>query len=197
MYKQTWDLTTGAMHSIDYIFKNFGVPNNMVEIGVYEGVTSATTSDKYTQYNPNFKIYGIDPHSTSDDVLEDMKQLQSNCLYNYSISKYKNIEYINKKSEDGLIDLINRQIPVEFIYVDGDHKASTVLSDLVLSFKLLVPGGVILCDDATHWKYKDKNGTMAAQMSPRMAVETFIMCNWDKIEIVPLTTVSQVAFKKL
>lgn len=197
MYRTTWTMPFDTMTNIDYIFSRLGVPHNMVEIGTYEGYTSVCVSDKYTEYNPNFKIYAIDPHEGSIDMSENFDEIKSNFLYNISISKYKNIEYIDKKSEDGLLELINKNVPVEFIYIDGDHRASTVLSDLVLSFKLLIKGGIILCDDATDWKYTDKNGTTASQMSPRMAIETFIMCNWDKIEIVRLPNMSQTGFLKL
>ena len=67
---------------------------------------------------------------------------------------------------------------------------------LVLSFDILAPGGMIVCDDSISWKYKDKNGNEDPQMSPRMAVESFIMCNWSKIEPFSLPSGHQTAFIK-
>ena len=108
----------------------------------------------------------------------------------------KNITYIPKHSTDGLIELINDNVQAELIYIDGDHKASEVLADLVLSWKLLRVGGVILCDDTTTWRYTDKNGTQSAQMSVRMAVEMFIQCNWQKLNILSLPDGTPTAFIK-
>ena len=68
--------------------------------------------------------------------------------------------------------------------------------DIVLSFDILAPGGMIVCDDSVSWKYRDKRGNEDPQMSPRMAVESFIMCNWSKIEPFGLPSGHQTAFIK-
>jgi cephalosporin hydroxylase len=128
---------------------------------------------------------------------EDPVVIQSNFAHNLSVNENKNVKYIRKYSEDGLIDLINQGVKAHFIYIDGDHRASGVLTDLVLAWKLLVPGGVMLCDDATIWQYKDKNGTVSPQMSPRMAIEMFIQCNWDKVKPIKLPDAWQTGFMKL
>ena len=190
-------MTPNAMTNIGHIINKNGVPNTIIEIGAYEGHTTVTMSDLLTPYNANLKIYAIDPHVGSVEILEDPEVLHNNFLHNINVCKHKNIEYLRKHSEDGLIDLINRGVKAEFIYVDGDHRAPTVLTDLVLSFKLLVKGGIMLCDDATDWKYVDKNGTASAQMSPRLAIEMFIACNWHNIEIITLPNMGQTAFRKI
>lgn len=190
-------MTPNNMVNIDHIIRSNGVPNTIVEIGCYEGHTTVTMSDRFTEYNPNLKIYAIDPHVGSVEIEEDPEYIHNNFMHNIGISKYRNIEYIRKHSEDGLIDLLNMGVQPEFIFVDGDHHAGTVITDLALSFKLIKQGGIILCDDATDWKYIDKAGTASAQMSPRLAIESFIACNWHKIEIIRLPNMSQTAFRKL
>ena len=150
MYKVTWDMTPNAMTNIGHIINKNGVPNTIIEIGAYEGHTTVTMSDLLTPYNQNLKIYAIDPHIGSVEILEDPEDLHNNFLHNINECKHKNIEYLRKYSEDGLIELINRGVKAEFIYVDGDHRAPTVLTDLVLSFKLLVKGGIMLCLSLIH-----------------------------------------------
>jgi len=196
-YKVTWDMTPNAMQNIDHIIRSNGIPNTIIEVGVYEGHTTFTMSDLYSQYNTNLKIYGIDPHVGSIEILEDPETLHNNFIHNMNECKQKNVEYIRKYSEDGLIDLINRGVKAEFIYIDGDHTASTVITDLVLCWKLLVTGGIMLCDDTGDWKYTDKNGTSSVQMSPRLAVESFITCNWHKLEIIRIPNMGQTAFRKI
>lgn len=188
----------GSSANITHIIENFGIPGIMVEVGVYEGVNAFSLVDAIVPARSDFKLYAIDPHVGSIDMKEDPEMIYNNFMYNFNQCVHnKNVEYIRKPSEDALIDLYNRSISPEFIYIDGDHRATTVLSDLVLSFKILQVGGVILCDDATDWRYTDKNGTSSVQMSPRLAIETFIACYWDRIKIVPLPQYNQTAFKKL
>ncbi len=79
----------------------------------------------------------------------------------------------------------------------GAHTADVVLQDLVLSWNILKKGGVILCDDSGgSWMFADKNGYKPVQKSPRLAVENFIQCFWDKIEIIDLPNNWQTAFRR-
>lgn len=187
----------GAKQNLAYIINKFGIPNTIVEIGVFEGGTTFWMSNAIGDLNPNLKIYAIDPHVGSSDMSEDPNVTYANFVGNLDENKNKNVQYIRKFSEDGLIDLINDGVHAQIVYVDGDHKAGEVLTDLVLAFKILVAGGVMLCDDAVDWQYTDKNGTTSAQMSPRMAIETFMMCNWHKIKPLALPNTGQTAFIKL
>jgi len=199
MYKFTMDFNMGrgAMANLSDIFNNYGVPNTVIEIGVFEGSTTFWLSDNLTPHNPNLKIYAIDPHVGSNDMTEDFDDVRNNFINNLLVNQNKNVEYVQKHSKDGLMELINKGVKAQVIYVDGDHKASEVLTDLVLSWQLLQVGGIILCDDTTTWRYTDKNGTQSAQMSVRMAVEMFIQCNWHKVRLLNLSDGSQTAFMKL
>lgn len=199
MYKFTMDFNCGrgAITNIANFVQTYGVPNTVIEIGVFEGSTTFWLADQLTPHNANLKIYAVDPHVGSNDMTEDFNIVQENFAHNLIECRNKNVTYIRKHSQDGLLDLINQGVKAELIYVDGDHKASEVLTDLVLSWKLLQIGGIILCDDTTTWRYTDKNGTESAQMSVRMAVEMFIQCNWHKLRILSLPDGTQTAFMKI
>lgn len=180
--------------NIDHIFSVYGVPPTTLEIGVYVGGTTTWLID-----NPNYDSfhhnhYCIDPFDQSDDVGEDLNQIYD--VFQQRLSSCHNaskVTHLRKKSFDGLIQLHNEGISPQFIYIDGDHKSATVLQDLVLSFELIPVGGTILCDD-TSWKYDKNDG---AQYSPRMAIEMFISCNWDRITMIDLPHSGQTAFMKI
>jgi predicted O-methyltransferase YrrM len=208
MYNITWDtnysnpdivstMTGGAKTNIDFLMSLFGLPSSIIEVGCFEGNTTLWMSDNITPLNPNLKIYSIDPHKGSIDMLEDGEEIHNRFVSNLELNTHKNIEYIRKDSDVGLIELYNRNVKAELIYIDGDHRSDTVLSDLVLSFKLLHTGGVILCDDTGDWQYEDKNKTKAVQMSPRLAVEMFIACNWQNIRPIVLPNAGQTAIQKI
>lgn len=198
MYKYTYDFNVngGSFQNLNFIFSNFGVPNTFIEIGIFEGATTFHVSDTYTPFNKNLKIFAIDPHMGSIDMLEEADTVAKYFTHNLAINKHKNIEYIRKPSTKGLIDLINRNQTAEVIYIDGDHRADQVLTDLILSWQILVVGGIILCDDTGSWKYTDTNGSVSAQMSPRMGVEFFIQAFWHKLTVIKLPNNSQTAILK-
>lgn len=62
----------------------------------------------------------------------------------------------------------------DFIYVDGGHDAANALQDLALSWRLLRPGGVFICDDY-QWEHPH-----LARL-PRVAIDAFFSCrgDWD------------------
>lgn len=178
--------------SVEWLIRMFGVPKTVIEIGVFEGHTTFNMTNMLAQRLPEYKHYAIDPHEESDDIEEDVvanagKTFRSN-LEEF---KYKdNIEYIPEYSWNGLMDLYNRGVKADLIYIDGDHRAATVMEDLVLAFKLIDKGGVILCDDCVAW-YNEK-----LQNTPKLAVDAFIHCYWDKIEMLRLPHGCQIAFRK-
>jgi len=192
MYKFTWDFnfdkTGGAKASITSLVNAYGIPSTIVEIGSFEGMTTFWMNDELGKLNPDLKIYSIDPHSGSIDMSDNFEIVVENYHYNMQVCENNKITHINKKSKHRLVDLINQQVEAELIYIDGDHTAGAVLTDLVLSWQILKLGGVILCDDTVTWKYQDKDVTCASQMSPRLAVET---------QILPLPNSTQTAFRKI
>ena len=183
--------------NISFIFKEYGVPDTMVEIGCYEGITTCWAADLGRIHNDKFKIYAIDPHTTlNDNHAFDFATIKR--TFEYNLSKcVGNISYINKYSYEALTELIVAKEKAEFIFVDGDHTSAAVLEDMVLSWRLLPVGGVMLCDDSIGWKLVDEHGSAPVQLSTRMGIEMFIQAYWHKINLIHLPDSFQVAFEKL
>lgn len=184
--------------SISTIVDKIGIPKTVIEIGVFQGYFTFNMTSLAVTSVPSYKHYAIDPFTSSPDLSNDVienafKVFQQN-LINFSYSNH--IEFIRKKSWNGLIDLINRGVKADLIYIDGDHMASTVLKDLVLGYELLNINGVMLCDDSVAWVHTEKNGLKPNDYSPKLAVDSFIHCNWNKIEPIILPNGWQTAFIK-
>ena len=200
MSEQIYDLDPQGLklNNFEFIFSNFGLPSKIVEIGSYAGKTTGYLVGSVASKVPDLQYIAIDPYDTSLDVKEDLQKVYEVFISNLDNFKFKNnIKLYRETSTSGLIRLFNEGFKPQLIYIDGDHTAGTVLSDLILSFEILDTGGMIVCDDSTDWKYKDVNGVTDPQMSPRMAVESFIMCNWSKLKIIVLPYGTQTAFIKL
>ncbi len=179
---------------------NFDI-NIVVELGVFQGYFTFNMTHMMAPNKPNYTHYAIDPFETSEDLDSDVIADALDCFEsNLQNSELRdNIIFIRNTSHGGLYYLKARCVQADLIYIDGSHMASDVLQDLVLSWNILKKGGVILCDDsAGSWMYADKEtGYKPVQKSPRLAVENFIQCFWDKIEIIDLPNNWQTAFRKI
>ena len=80
--------------------------------------------------------------------------------FNGKVIKYKTT------STEFLIN--NRETMYDFIYIDGDHTANTVIADAVLSWDLLKVGGIMAFDDY-EWIHPDGD-----QYAPRKAIDSFL-----------------------
>lgn len=68
--------------------------------------------------------------------------------------------------------------PFDLIYVDGNHRATGVLEDLVLSWRLLAPGGLLVADDY-EWAPE-----RALSERPQMAIDLFVRVFGEELEVV-------------
>ena len=167
------------------------VPKVTIEIGVFEGETTFNITNLLSERNPDYRHYAIDPFSASEnlrqEVVDDVK-----LTFKKNMLGFPQVELIEKNSFEGLLELHWRAIKADFIYVDGSHFAKDVLSDAVFGFELLNIGGVMLFDDAVSWRYGEH-----IQDSPKVAVDAFIQCNWNRLRVLEMPGGYQTAIKRL
>lgn len=185
--------------TVHTVITKTGFPKTVIELGVFQGYFTFNMTKFAIDNNVSDYIhYAIDPYSSSEDI--DKKLIsEAYDIFEKNLNIFpfsKNIEFLRKKSWDGMIELYNRGVKADLIYVDGDHRAAEVLDDMVLGFKLLRVGGAMICDDSVTWCHTEKNGLKPLQHSPRLAVDAFIHCNWGKIEPLILPNSFQSAFIK-
>ena len=148
-------------------------PKNVLEIGVFCGVTARNTCDLLSKTNgKNFSyigvdLFGSDQNEQKDEIeptfLKDQKFSNplKNIYYNYILKENLNsIKSVNKlldKYSDNIkliagdtnkvlkeIDLNN----IDFTFLDGGHSYQTVINDLTILYKSMKgKKKVILCDD--------------------------------------------------
>lgn len=178
--------------SVESICRQVGFPKTVIEIGVFEGETTFNMSQMISQNVEGYKHYAIDPFDTSADLpKENVSSTKEIFLNNLKESSQGLVEFMNMKSFDALIELRNRGVKADLIYVDGDHRAPEVLQDAVLGFELLNIGGVMLFDDCVVWRYKGD-----ITNSPKIAVDNFIQCYWDRLEVLEIPNGYQLAIRR-
>lgn len=185
--------------SIKCILENIPAPKVVIEIGVFEGYFTYNMTNMIASKDNDYIHFAIDPYDKESDLLtkDRIQEAEKTFLSHYNQFQFKdNIKIIKKDSWSALIELYNSNVKADLIYVDGDHIASTVLNDMVLGFKLLKVGGAMLCDDSVTWCFTDNKGLKPLDYSPKLAVDSFIQCNWGIVEPLILPNGYQTAFIK-
>lgn len=179
-FTNTW--FNGNIPAWNFIFSKIIKVNKPlvgIEIGSYEGQSSCWIADNVL-INAKSQLICIDTFSGSEEHSELQRtNLKERFEQNIKTTqKEAQIRVIQANSFEGLLKLNQEKIQVDFIYIDGSHRASDVLSDAVLSINLLKKGGVIIFDDYT-W-----NSQQNPILSPKIAVDAFLTIHNDKLQII-------------
>ena len=197
VYRFNRNWSESAITNTEFLFKN-NSHNKVLEIGTFEGRYTLWLADNYAS-----EIHTIDPFDSAVYKIsqELFNQVEQNWLNNLFRCKYKDkITFYKDYSFKILSKFINENKTFDFIYIDGYHKASTVLEDLTLSFKLLNHRGIMLIDDAVDWQARDYNTNKVindATLTPKLAVDSFVQIYKDDIEILDIPKKNQIAIRKL
>ena len=147
-------------------------PKNVLEIGVFCGVTSRNICELLkTNFGSDFRYYGLDlfgstKTSSVDEIepkfLENQKFSNPLKTIYYNFIKKENLNskisvqnFLKKFSQN--IELIEgdtrvtlEKVPlseIDFVFLDGGHSYDTVLSDLQKLFDNMKNNSKIVCDD--------------------------------------------------
>lgn len=176
------------------------VPKRILEIGSFEGQSTCYLIEKLGNFM-DIEICCIDTweggleHDTN--LMPDVKRRFHNNL-DFAIENAFHVPKIfmmEGTSEEGLIKLYSDgEIGTyNFIYVDGSHKTTDVLSDAVLAFKLLAPGGVMGFDDY-KWN-ATADGHLLNSYCPKLAIDAFVNTHYEELEILAFSN-EQLYIKK-
>lgn len=163
-FRRDWtsQYTENWMRSLQHLV---GIPHlRALEIGCFEGRSACWFVD-HILTGEGSRLDCVDPWSNA------MSEVERRFDHNTADRPGK-IDKHRVTSFDWLIAQNARKSPpqYDFIYLDGDHRASNVLSDLVLSWPLLRPGGILICDDYLLKK---------AGQEPKQAIDRFFDCRRD------------------
>ena len=148
-------------------------PKNVLEIGVFCGVTARNTCDLLEKINGKdfsyigVDLFGSDQNEKKDEIeptfLKDQKFSNplKNIYYNYilreNLNSIKSVSKLLKKYSNNIkliagdtnkvLKEINLQ-KIDFVFLDGGHSYQTVTSDLSILYESMRgKNKVVLCDD--------------------------------------------------
>ena len=148
-------------------------PKNVLEIGVFCGVTARNTCDLLSKINGNnFNYIGVDLFGGNQNVYKDeieptflkdqkfsnpLKNIYYNYILKENLNSIKSVSKLLKKYTNNIkliagdtnkvlkeLDLQN----IDFTFLDGGHSYQTVINDLTILYESMKgKKKVILCDD--------------------------------------------------
>ncbi len=171
---------------------------NFLEVGCFEGRSTVWLLDNILTHATS-KITCIDTFEGSIEHHNDytyrdiIPQLYDTFCHN--ISTYRDRVIVKRSySQDALKELKDNKNYYDFVYIDADHHASSVLEDAVLSFPLLKQNGILIFDDY-NWGEPVINGEINLNV-PQPAINAFLQIYANKIEIIDIVY-NQVIIRKL
>jgi predicted O-methyltransferase YrrM len=172
-----WFLRGGALANFEkHLLKFSGQKISALQIGAYTGdATEWLMMSVLT--NPESSLVDVDTWEGSDEPEhKDMNWSSVESVYDSRIAVYGNRVCKNKTTSDEFFE--TNDALYDFIYVDGDHTAASVLKDGVNAVKFIAPGGIIAFDD-----YLWRSGK-GATYDPYPAINAIMLCFSDKFDVI-------------
>jgi SAM-dependent methyltransferase len=147
-----------------------------LEIGPYEGRSFFWVLDQ------------ILTHPTSGAVAIDIFWAEPNSVYEAGYEHRFRSNLARSGAGDrvevikGSSQIEMRKLPLEsfdLIYIDGSHAANDVMTDVILAWGLLKPGGLIIFDDYGPWNPKWPN-----RLRPAFSINSFLSAFEGEVEVV-------------
>ncbi len=147
---------------------------NCLQIGAYTGDATKWLFDNILTH-PNSSLTDVDTWQGSDEPAhKELDWLGVEATYDEKVKEHLASGRLIKKKMNSF-DFFHQPIHkrFDFIYVDGDHKASSVLMDGINSLNVLSRGGILVFDDYT-WSMQK-----GPAFDPKPAIDAIRLCYSD------------------
>ncbi len=155
-------------------------PVQWLEVGSYEG-RSAIWALRNLAVEEGSRVLCVDPW-VKDELFERFKSnihAAAQWLKSNEPNHKGEIHYVRGYSQNALRD---RHGPFDGIYIDGDHQAKSCLTDAVLAWQLLKPGGFMIFDDY-QWDYKSPHDK-ATKIPACKGIDAFLKFWQNELTVV-------------
>ena len=151
-------------------------PFRWLEIGSHEGRSACWMLDEVMQ--PGDAITCVDAWPASGDDVQVPSYLDSEARFDRNLAG--RAEKVKSRSFDFLVRALAEHRRFDGVYVDGDHEAKFAIEDIVLSWRLLTIGGVMVIDDY-EWPMPEGKRHL---LPPRPAVDAFLAMYGSRLEVL-------------
>lgn len=144
-----WFLQGGAQHNFaKFLPELLGKKVSALQVGAYTGDATAWLFENLLNSNEESSLVDVDTWEGSDEP--DHKSIDWQSVENVYDAKTKSYQDSGKlckikTTSDKFFE--SNEATYDFIYVDGDHTAASVLKDGINAVKFIKSGGIIAFDD--------------------------------------------------
>lgn len=174
-YKFTCDWFSIRIPEIQTSISNLDTPPlKILEIGSWEGRSACW----FLQNFPGAHLTCVDTWEGSvEHSPESIVGIYDRFCHNVKVARVDDrVTAIKAPSEKALYGLTPESY--DLIYVDGDHRAFAALRDIIMTWGLLRPGGVMLIDDYGAEPH-DSSDYLDL---PRLAVDVFVQLHEKQLQ---------------
>ena len=163
-------VTANSENWLKHLSQFKGKPNiHGLEIGTWEGRSAIWFLENILTH-PSATITCVDTFYWGEGT-ED--RFDKNIRASGLAQKVKKI-----KGQSQFVLMTLERSHYDFVYIDGCHRAACVLTDVILSFYLTKPGGLIILDDYLYQPDRKPIET------PKIAIDAFLVIFKPYIEIL-------------
>ena len=144
-----WFLQGGAQHNFAKHLSEFmSKPMSALQIGAYTGDATVWLFDNIIKHNDGSSLVDVDTWEGSDEPEhQDMDWQSVESTYDEKTKEHQDSGKLCKIKSTSDEFFSSNESTYDFIYVDGDHTAASVLKDGVNAVKFIKRGGIIAFDD--------------------------------------------------
>lgn len=175
-----------------YVITQPAQPIHVLEIGAFEGVATTWFLNNLCSRHARSSITAVDTWQGSPEYVgvnfREVERTFDEAIL--STGRQDQCIKLKGRSFDVLAQLLT-QVPrprYHIIYVDASHESRDVIADAVMSWAMLVPGGMMIFDDY-RW-----NKLTPRYFTPKVAIDAFISIMQPEGEVIHMDR--QVFFRK-
>jgi hypothetical protein len=171
-----WFASTGALDNFTRHLKSFENKEvNFLQIGAFTGDASKWMLDEVLTH-PKSRLIDVDTWKGSDENSHDEMDFEDVYkTYLDKVGEYKNLTHHRMTSDEFFA---SNTLKFDFIYIDGDHRAFSVMKDLINAYEALELFGFLGCDD---YQWSEGRGSF---YDPRPAIDAFFNMTRGKVKVV-------------
>jgi len=166
-----------------HLKKYAGFPGlQILEIGCFEGMATCWLLDEVLT-DPDARITCIDIFEGVLDFQINNPEKHRLIERNFDVNIARNGAGYKVNKIVGYSQEVMRSLPLnsfDIVYIDGSHKASDVLEDAVISWRLVKPGGLIIFDDY-NFVFEDH-----PEWNTGLAIDAFMKLFADQLKVIEI-----------
>jgi len=164
------------------LFASRQAPSRVLEIGSYEGRSTVWIIENLLAERGGSLVAVDSWEEGPGGDQKGMKVVEERFDRNMAVAarRHPNVDIKKHKGRSPILlsRLLAQSATFDFVYVDGDHHAPNVLTDLVLAFHLCQIDGLIFCDD---YLWQQHRGLVE---TPKLAIDAFTTCFHFKLRVI-------------